>query len=173
MTTDALGYRATMSPNTKKTRRRRTTEERIEELRLEIQRLEEEKKLKASPARKQARAGYKSLGKALELAIEEGDDQLASSIRSALEPLNGTIKAASKAGAARIRRSAKQIEDMQGQIVAFLEVNPGSGIAAIAEALDTTTKDLRKPLTDLVSKRKVTKKGQKRSTVYTARKRSR
>ena len=152
--------------STRVRRKRRTPEERIQELRREIARLEEAKKAKASPARRQARIGLNALRKAVALAQEEGEGELERALVAAMESLGAGLGGDATGSGRRVRRSPGDLAAMREKLIAFLKENPNASVSTIAEALGESTKELRGPLVELLEQGRVQKKGERRGTRY-------
>ena len=157
-----------MSKDTAKAgRKRRSPEEKIADLQREIERIKHAQKERSSPGLKQAKTGLGALRKALPLAETEGHNELISALNTAIGALTPIYGGKEGGGGTRIRRTAQDIEAVQDQIVEFLTDNPGSGISAIANSLGQTTQEVRGPLLEMLEDRRVSKKGERRATVYT------
>lgn len=139
----------------------------IRDLQAEIERIREAEKHKTSPARKQAKNALRALGKARDLAAEEGDSDLEQVLAGAVEKLEAALGGTAGAGGGgRVRRSAADIAALSESILDFLTENPGSSIGEIGKALDATTVEVRGPLKDLLEAGHVRKKGERRATRY-------
>lgn len=64
------------------------------------------------------------------------------------------------------KRTAAELADMAGQLLSFVESNPGSNIEEIGRGTGIPTKDLALPVKKLLADGKLKKKGQKRATRY-------
>jgi hypothetical protein len=73
-------------------------------------------------------------------------------------------KSAMKGG----KRSSEDVAAMADKIASFVRSNPGSRLEAIAAGLRTNSKELKLPVIKLLSSKTLTKKGQKRGTMYFA-----
>jgi hypothetical protein len=78
--------------------------------------------------------------------------------------LGRPAKSAMKGG----KRSSEDVAAMAEKIAAFVRSNPGSRLEAIASGLRTPSKELKLPVIKLLSSKTLTKKGQKRGTMYFA-----
>jgi hypothetical protein len=78
--------------------------------------------------------------------------------------LGRPAKSAMKGG----KRSTEEVGAMGEKIAAFVRSNPGSRLEAIAAGLGTDSKDLKLPVIRLLGSKTLTKKGQKRGTMYFA-----
>lgn len=78
--------------------------------------------------------------------------------------LGRPAKSAMKGG----KRSTEQVGAMADKIAAFVRSNPGSRLEAIAAGLGTDSKELKLPVIKLLGSKTLTKKGQKRGTMYFA-----
>jgi len=70
------------------------------------------------------------------------------------------------AGGKRIRRSAADLKAISGDIIAFVKANQGSGAGAIAKGLGVATKELKRPVDELLEGKKLRKEGERRATKY-------
>lgn len=106
---------------------------------------------------------------AVELALRQGGSSGAPR-RPRSEGARQTKRKASrkKATRKRIRRSADDIAKLSERVLAYVKVNPGTRMEAIAKALRKDTKDLRRSVQDLLAAKKLRTKGQKRGTEYYA-----
>ncbi len=148
-------------------RKHRTPQEKIEDLQKEIERIKQAQKVKSSPGLKQAKLGLAALKRAQPLAKDEGDDALMSALVNAIAALEGAFgKVAGGVPVGRVRRTAADIEAMQEKIAGFLADNPGVGIGPMADELGESTKDVRGPLMEMLEDGRVSKKGERRATVY-------
>lgn len=145
-------------------RKRRTPEERIQDLQKEIERLKARAEVKQSPARKQARLGLRSLEKALPMALEESDAELARVLEKATNALSTCLTGSS--GENRVRRTAEDIEALAGQILGFLVDHPKASVSEIGAALEVSTKELRGVLLSLLEDGSMKKEGERRGTRY-------
>ena len=70
-------------------------------------------------------------------------------------------------GGKRVRRSMESILEVAEEIAAFVRKHKhGAGAEEIRAALDITKKDFSRPLEEALSKRLITKKGERRATKY-------
>jgi len=93
--------------------------------------------------------------------FSQGKPQIAKS--SGRRPAQRTAKSAPLA------RSPKDAAALQSSLLGLLKKNKeGMGAEAINAALGTTTKDIVKPLQDMVAQGRVTRTGQARGTKYHA-----
>ncbi len=67
------------------------------------------------------------------------------------------------------KRSGAELDQLVGSLLTHIKRNPGLRIEQIGQALGLTTKDLALPAKKLIAEKKVSTKGQKRSTKYFAR----
>lgn len=146
-------------------RKRRSPEEMIRDLQAEIERIKEAEKAKSSPARKQAKSALKALAKTHELAASEGDTELERAVQQAIALLEGTGGGGDVSGG-RLRRSQEDIEALTVAIWDTLKEQPGMSISELAEALETTSKDIRGPLKAMLETEQVRKTGERRATRY-------
>jgi hypothetical protein len=71
-------------------------------------------------------------------------------------------------GGKGVKRTPAELVELSEKVVSFIKANPGLRIEQINKEIGTTTKDLALPLRKLVSEGYLTAKGQKRSTTYSA-----
>ena len=64
------------------------------------------------------------------------------------------------------KRTAADLEALSGKFAAFVKSNPGLRIEQINKELGTSTKELALPIRKLISERRISVKGKKRSTTY-------
>ena len=98
--------------------------------------------------------------------------------RAALESVNQALKSELKIksnghsnGNGRIRgekRTQEQIAATAEKALAFIAKNPGSTMEQIRHSLGETITDMNLPIKKLLADKRVSKKGQKRGTRYTA-----
>jgi hypothetical protein len=69
----------------------------------------------------------------------------------------------------RGKRTSADVEATAERIATFVRSNPGSRLEAIASGLGTSSTELKLPVIKLLSAKTLTKKGQKRGTMYFAR----
>lgn len=148
-------------------RKRRTPEQMIEDLQAEITRIQESAKAKSSPAHKQAKAALRALGKAHDLAREEGEADLERDLARAIDALEGST-GSQPASSPRVRRSAEDVAALSLAIWDALKDRPELSISEIAEAVDSTPKEVRGPLVKLVEDGRARKEGERRGTKYFA-----
>jgi hypothetical protein len=70
----------------------------------------------------------------------------------------------------RGRRSAEDIEALAGQVHQFVMANKGSRLEEISAGIGVASKELKRPVTDLLAAKALRKEGQKRGTKYFAKK---
>jgi len=68
----------------------------------------------------------------------------------------------------RIRRSAEDLSRMAEQVLAHVRANPGERLELIGAALEESTKDLRRPVQQLLADGELRTEGQRRGTTYFA-----
>lgn len=66
------------------------------------------------------------------------------------------------------KRGSDELEQLSSRFVQFVHDNPGLRIEQINKQLGTTTTELALPIRKLITEKKITTKGQKRSTTYFA-----
>jgi hypothetical protein len=76
---------------------------------------------------------------------------------------------ASKNGGKRVRRSPEQIKATADKIAAYVKANPGSNAEKIKKALGIAKNEWLAPLAVLMDGKRLTSKGEKRATTYSAR----
>jgi hypothetical protein len=76
-------------------------------------------------------------------------------------------KATTRAGK-RIRRSTEDLEVLAGKVLAHVKANQGHRLEEIGAALKVATKDLKRPVANLLEAKKLRTTGQKRGTKYFA-----
>jgi hypothetical protein len=64
------------------------------------------------------------------------------------------------------KRTPEQLDEVIDHVYAYIQSNGGQGIEQIAQALNTTTKDLTLPIHKLLGQKKLVSRGQKRATRY-------
>lgn len=80
--------------------------------------------------------------------------------------------AARRAGAARRpggrggRRSAEDIAALQAQVLTHITANPGQRLEEISAGMAVPSKELKRPIANLLESGEVTKKGERRGTRY-------
>jgi hypothetical protein len=67
------------------------------------------------------------------------------------------------------KRDPRVLEALTEKLDAFIKKNPGQRIEQIGKALGTPTKELALPVKKLITAKKISTKGQKRSTKYFSR----
>lgn len=77
-------------------------------------------------------------------------------------------KAVAKNGG-RLRRSAEDLEAQGARILAFVKKNPGARAEQIGAGLGLATKEMARPIANLLASKQLSKKGAKRATAYSAR----
>ena len=80
----------------------------------------------------------------------------------------GAVKASPKRRVGE-KRSPQLLAQITEQVFNHIKGNPGQGVEQIAKALDTSTKELTLPIRKLLNDKKISSKGQKRATRYSAR----
>ena len=70
----------------------------------------------------------------------------------------------------RGRRSAADIEALAAQVHQFVKANKGSRLEEISAGIGVASKELKRPVTDLLAAKALRKEGQKRGTKYFAKK---
>ena len=73
-----------------------------------------------------------------------------------------------KGSGKRVRRSAEDLEAQGAKILAHVRANPGCRMEDLSAALGTATKDLRRPVQELIASGQLRTEGQKRGTTYHA-----
>lgn len=146
-------------------KKRRSTDERIEALEQEIIRLKLLKEMKKSPARKQAKSALRSLGKAHDLAQEEGDSALEQALSRAIGALEGALEGGGNGGR-RSRRTAADREQLAKDILSVVAANPDCSMGVLTEALGEPATALRPTVNELLDSGKLKKKGERRGTRY-------
>jgi len=81
----------------------------------------------------------------------------------AVKPLAASKR---RAGEKRTPQALAQITE---QVYNYIRSNGGQGVEQIAKALQTSTKELTLPIRKLIADKKISSKGQKRATRYSAR----
>ena len=155
-----------MTPPTMARRKRRTHEEQIRDLEEELANLK--RKVRDTPARKQARQGQRALEKALELAKdgEVDERELTKALQAALKELQAVLGEAPAGGARRIRRSSADLESLASRVVSFLEDHSPASIGDVSDGVGESTKDLRPVMQLLLAEGRVKKSGERRGTRY-------
>jgi hypothetical protein len=74
--------------------------------------------------------------------------------------------APARRGGRGAKRTAEDLEALSNKFASFVKANPGLRIEQINKELGTTTKELALPIRKLISERRITAKGNKRSTMY-------
>jgi hypothetical protein len=64
------------------------------------------------------------------------------------------------------KRTSEQVEATAQRIAEYVRSNPGARLEAIASGLGTSSKELKLPVIKLLSSKTLTKKGEKRGTMY-------
>lgn len=67
------------------------------------------------------------------------------------------------------KRPPEELEALTKKLHAYVSKNPGQRIEQIGAGMGTATKDLNLPVKKLIADRRLTTKGQKRATTYSAR----
>jgi len=70
------------------------------------------------------------------------------------------------AGGKRVRRTPEDLKNMAQEVITFVKSNQGSAAGAIAKGLGVATKDLKRPVDDLLAAKKLRKQGERRGTQY-------
>ena len=73
-----------------------------------------------------------------------------------------------KKGGKRIRRTAADLERLMTEIHTYLKLNPGQRLEEMAAGMGLHSQDMKRPITLLLEKNQLGKKGQRRGTTYTA-----
>jgi hypothetical protein len=68
----------------------------------------------------------------------------------------------------RVRRSSADLEAQGAKILAHVRANPGTRMEGLSAAVRTPTKDLRRPIQELIASGQLRTEGQKRGTQYFA-----
>lgn len=66
----------------------------------------------------------------------------------------------------RARRSAEDVEQVAGQVLAYVQGNPGQRLEEIGRGLKVDTAGLKKPIQTLIATGRLRTEGQKRGTKY-------
>lgn len=66
----------------------------------------------------------------------------------------------------RVRRSAEDLEKVGAKVVAYVAKNAGCRMEDMSKALGISTKELRRPVQELLTQKQLKTKGQKRATEY-------
>lgn len=74
----------------------------------------------------------------------------------------------SKGSGKRIRRSSGDLEAVGAAILAHVRANPGARMEELSAALGSPSKDLRRPVQELMASGQLRTEGQKRATQYFA-----
>jgi hypothetical protein len=64
------------------------------------------------------------------------------------------------------KRAPADLEQITGQLLSAIKSSPGQRMEQIAQALQTTTKDLALPAKKLIAAKKIKTKGERRATKY-------
>jgi len=64
------------------------------------------------------------------------------------------------------KRTAEELDQLTGSLLAHVKRHPGLRIEQIGQALGLTTKDLALPAKKLIAEKKISTKGQRRATTY-------
>ncbi len=64
------------------------------------------------------------------------------------------------------KRTAAELEQLQGSLLETITLHPGLRIEALSEVMNVPSRDLTLPIRKLIGARKIRKKGQKRATSY-------
>jgi hypothetical protein len=81
-------------------------------------------------------------------------------------PPRGAAPVGRPRGGRGAKRRPEDLEALCNQFATFVKSHPGLRIEQINKELGTTTKDLALPIRKLIGERRITAKGQKRSTIY-------
>jgi hypothetical protein len=66
------------------------------------------------------------------------------------------------------KRTSEEVEATAERIATYVRSNPGARLEQIASGLGTSSKELKLPVIKLLGAKTLTKKGQKRGTMYFA-----
>ncbi len=81
----------------------------------------------------------------------------------------GAVAAKPAKDGGRIRRSPEALEKQSSTILGYIKKNPGQRAEQIGAALGLATREMMLPIAKLLEEKKLSKKGVKRATAYTAR----
>jgi len=104
---------------------------------------------------------------ALEAVQEALGGQLSAGSPKARKPAplgQKTIKPARKGK--RIRRTSEDIEKLSNTVISFVGQNPGTRLEGISAGIGIESRELKKPVADLLAAKQLKKEGQKRGTTY-------
>jgi hypothetical protein len=79
------------------------------------------------------------------------------------------VAAASSKDGGRVRRSSEDLEKQSSLILAYIKKNPGQRAEQIGAALSLASREMMLPIAKLLEEKKLSKKGVKRATAYSAR----
>ena len=87
------------------------------------------------------------------------------------KPKGSAVSAAAKpvSGGKRGRRTPEDIANQAAEILSYVKKNPGSKAEKIGAEVGMTSLEMQIPIANLLSEKKLSKKGTRRATVYTAR----
>jgi len=145
-------------------RPRRSVDQRIADLEARINAIkqrEADRQAKADPALRNVKAALRAVDKALGEVEDAGMKRALNETRALLGSCLGGSPAPT-----RTRRSASELGDLAGALLAYVRTNPGQRGEQIAAALGTDTKTMRPVMKRLISDGKVVTEGQKRGMTY-------
>jgi hypothetical protein len=85
--------------------------------------------------------------------------------RAAVAATDGAASTSRRRGRGA-KRTAEDLEALSEKFASYVKANPGLRIEQINKELGTTTKDLALPIRKLIADKRISAKGQKRSTMY-------
>jgi hypothetical protein len=112
--------------------------------------------------------------------VSELTDELSALVRQAAADVvqetlgtNGASRSRGRGGALRlggkrIRRSPDQLAATADRLRSYIAQNPGQRMEQIGEALGSTTRELRRPLGQLIDEGQIRREGEKRASRYYA-----
>ena len=86
--------------------------------------------------------------------------------RAAGAPRRASAASAGARSNGRIRRSSDQLEQTAQHLQSYIAKNPGQRMEQIGDALGSTTRELRRPLQQLIDAGAVRREGEKRASRY-------